>query len=64
MSGKCDMRVKNSNYVYMYVSYHFGTAICLGFRSYTQGKLQRSLLLCIKLCHVVIQAAQYGFQSL
>ncbi len=35
MSGKCDMRVKNSNYVYMYVSYHFGTAICLGFRNYT-----------------------------
>ncbi len=30
----------------------------------TQGKLQRSLLLCIKLCNVVIQAAQYGFQSL
>ncbi len=25
--------------------------------SFTHGKLQRSLLLCFKLCHVVIQAA-------
>ncbi len=31
---------------------------------HTQDKMQCSLLLCIKQCHVVIQAAQYGFQSL
>ncbi len=28
---------------------------------FPQGKLQRDLLLCIKLCHAVIQAALFQF---
>ncbi len=49
---------QSSYYLYIFHGDFFIQSLKCGYK--TQGKMQRSLLLCIKMCHVVIQAAQYG----